>query len=106
MAKSGARFDVNTGSAASPRGAIIAGHDERGLGAACEQAGQIMRDNPAASALATFGVGVAIGSALVFVLGHSRRRPSWREQAQASGGNLRDMVLQLLPDALSRHMSK
>ena len=79
---------------------------ERGLGDACERAGQMMRDNPASSALATFGVGVAIGSALVFVLGHSRHRPSWREQAQASGGHLRDVVLQLLPDALSRHMSK
>jgi hypothetical protein len=107
MATPNARFDVSTETRASarPRGVIIAGH-ERGLGDACARAGQMMRDNPASSALATFGVGVAIGSALVFVLGHSRRRPSWREQAQASGGHLRDMVVQLLPDALSRHMSK
>lgn len=76
------------------------------MGEACDQAGQIVRDHPASSALATFGVGVAIGSALVFVLGPSRRKPSWAEQAQASGGHLRDVVMQLLPDALSRHLSK
>jgi hypothetical protein len=76
------------------------------MGEACDQAGRIVRENPGSSALVTFGVGVAIGTALVLVLGPSRRKPSWREQVQASGGHLRDVMSQWLPDALSRHLSK
>jgi hypothetical protein len=65
-----------------------------------------VRDHVGSSSIVMFGVGVALGSALVMLLGPSHRHPTRRQIARASWESVRDAVSEHMPDALARFMAK
>lgn len=81
------------------------------------QARDVVRENPAYSALATFGIGAAVGLTLGLLLMPSHQReeekPRWYEgylpegmSAECIAKQVRETVSRLLPDAISRYMHR
>lgn len=79
------------------------------------QAREMVRENPAYSALATFGIGAAVGMALALMLMPSREgkeeQHRWYEgylpdgmSAECISKQVRDTVSRMLPDAISRYV--
>lgn len=78
------------------------------------QARELVRENPAYSAVATFGIGAAVGLALGLMLMPSREREEKKHRwykdylpegmsAECIAKQVRETVSRLLPDALSRY---
>lgn len=67
----------------------------------CDEATDLVRENPASSAFVTFAVGVGLGVALVTLLRPARRPPMI---SHSTWSHIRDAVSQALPDALSRYV--
>lgn len=81
------------------------------------QARDLVRENPAYSALATFGIGAAVGLALGLMLMPARKREEekhrWYEgylpdgmSAECIAKQVRETVSRLVPDAVSRYMHR
>ena len=74
----------------------------------CHQATDMVKDNPATSALLTFGLGLGVGLALTALLSTPgrRRAPSWLEAHLPDNFSkqVADALSRVLPDALSRRM--
>jgi hypothetical protein len=83
-------------------------------GETCEQTAEMVRRNPAGSALVIFGIGVGIGLVATAMLAPPRRRTvrsmlrnqEWlpREQFESIRDAVSDRVSRYLPEALSRYM--
>ncbi|HUY35401.1 MAG TPA: hypothetical protein VMV69_21840 [Pirellulales bacterium] len=65
-----------------------------------------VREHAVSSSLVMFGVGVALGSALVFVLRGGPRAAAPRGRMAATWNNVRDAVSDHLPDSVARFVAK
>jgi len=81
------------------------------VGQAYQRSEELVCNNPAASALITFGLGFGVGLLLTSLLSPPRRRPSgWRSWYDsrvphwATRDSLSDTVSRVLPEALARRM--
>lgn len=98
-------------------GPAVAGAAQRVYG----QARELVRENPAYSALATFGMGAAVGLALGLMLMPARRQKEQRRKeahrwyegylpegmsAECIAKQVRETVSRVLPDAVSRYMGR
>jgi hypothetical protein len=74
----------------------------------CHQATDMVKDNPATSALLTFGLGLGVGLAVTALLAAPQRRraPSWLEAHLPDNFSkqVADAVSRVLPEALARRM--
>jgi hypothetical protein len=79
------------------------------------QARELVRENPAYSALATFGIGAAVGVALGLMLAPARqpeeKESSWYDNylpegvsAECLAKQVRETVSRILPDAINRYL--
>lgn len=77
------------------------------------RAQEIIGANPGYSALACFGLGLCVGAGVTLLVASPKRERAWYEHyLPAEFGHsevarqVRDTVARMLPDAISRHMTR
>lgn len=69
----------------------------------CQAVDEVVQQNPIAVTLVVFGVGVALGTALVALLGTSQR-PTHRTAAESLGRKVLDSLTEYLPASVRHHL--
>jgi alpha/beta superfamily hydrolase len=74
------------------------------------RAHEVIEEHPGYSALACFGVGVAVGAAITLLLASARAEKSWYEDYLPDEGSAKELAQQvrksvsrMLPDAIARY---
>lgn len=74
---------------------------------ACDRTSEMVTNNPASSALLTFGLGFGVGLVLTSMMRQPRHRMSWYESHMPNWANrehFMEMVSRMMPEAVSKRM--